>query len=759
MSLGGVPFEGTEWDRDPDDIFGNVASDGVPTNGVRYMPSVVMREYPYGTIQSIDGTSIKGDGEGAEALNYIPVGAIFSNKPNVPGRHIVEVPNMNVADNRDAVGPSKGYKIMDVAVLSEKEIRATRLGRSDEDVFNLFGMTSDVYLGSDAQYFMRDFIPVITPIHIARFGLRVREVRTRFARFYIGTGTVTTSPNETQAIGEGTFSMEVGSPVGRGTGIEAVSNFLTSEYRYRNANSGEFWHFHNGVDIGPLARTGSRTSDEYIPPGPTSGETIPIYAIADGYVVCAAPSGAIDGYGNCVGVHHPQFSEGDRKLISFYAHLSSIESKWEATNTSTLRSGQYVAEGVSPYANPAYSPVYVRKGEILGYMGKTYGSRAKPRREFSAPLPHLHFEITSRIPSKYNPDVYYAEANRAAAAAAATTPAKRRLVADSVSPRDVRPPDPGSIYSQDPEAWFAEYADKPLRVLIKEASRAGTTPPEVTEVDFEEGGGEGPHEDEDLARSANTEEVEPDEIDEFEAATAPTPLRPVTVMDQRKQLGRWCLLQDHWFQHNVEYLNGSIVTRPAPEIRVGYRLDILERNLSFYVENVNHTYQYPDTMTTSLTVTRGQPNNPFPAYALPATPGFPGAENSRKEGSRLAQYFNVPDPVAVRNGITFRDRRDANTMATLDGRGITNELDNPANWGEAPYDFSELEADYEPGGESPGLTPADTQGTPDYGAGSTERTANLLAQIDAELGLVNAGEGEVVITGTEVDVLSELPDE
>lgn len=761
ISLGGGTRIGTDWDRTPDDIAGNMASDHSIKDGVRYMPAVVMREYPYGTIEGIDGESVRTGDEG-DPLGYVPVGAIFSNKPNEPGRHIVEVPNLHVEDNRLGEGPSYGHKIMDVAVISEKEIRSSRLGRSDEDHFNLFGMTSDMFQGSEAKYFMRDFIPIITPIHIARFGVRVREVRTRFARFRGGTGEPTVTPPETPAeSSEETFSQEVGSPVGRGEGLEDVSNFLTSEYKYRKANGGgQFWHFHNGVDIGPLFQTASRTGDEYVPGGTSfTGETIPLYAIADGYVICAAPTGKINGYGNCVGIHHPQFDEGSKKLVSFYAHMHSIESKFEATNPQARARGNFVAEGFAPYANPTYNPTYVRKGELIGYMGKTFGTTGNPRRTFSASLPHLHFEITSRIPSKFNPDVYYSEEARQAALSAADTAYKRGLVANSVSPSTTLPPDPGSRYSQDPEAWFASKGSS-LRELIEEAGEAH--PAEIDDVEAEEGGGEGPEEDEDFNRTAESEGLEPDDADGL-GATAPPTERPVTVTDQRRQLGRWCLLQDHWFQHNLEYLNGSVVMRPAPEIRVGYRLDILERNLSSYVETVGHTWTYPDAMTTSLTVTRGQPNNPFPAYALPPTAGFPGAENARREKSRLAAYFTVPDPVAVRNHVNIREQRKANS-STLNGRSVTNDVDNPNNWGIEPYDFSELESDYEPGEPAPGLLPANTQRPPILpelvsaildGTVANEAAINsILEGLDEDLDLEDPSTG-MVITGTEVDILND----
>ena len=67
------------------------------------------------------------------------------------------------------------------------------------------------------------------------------------------------------------------------------------------------------------------------------------------------------------------------------------------------------------------------------------------------------------------------------------------------------------------------------------------------------------------------------------------------------------MLECHVFLHNYEYLSGSMTIRGRPDIRVGYRLDVMERNESYYVESVAHTWAIGTPMTTTLTLTRGQP--------------------------------------------------------------------------------------------------------------------------------------------------------
>jgi hypothetical protein len=128
----------------------------------------------------------------------------------------------------------------------------------------------------------------------------------------------------------------------------------------------------------------------------------------------------------------------------------------------------------------------------------------------------------------------------------------------------------------------------------------------------------------------------------------------VDSINNRRLLVRWALIVDHWFQHNLEYLTGTFSTRAFPEIRVGYRLDIKERNESYYVEGVNHSWSYPNAMQSTFTVSRGQRNNPFPIHVLPGSEHFGGMRG--KTGSRLAEFFHVMDTSATERATG--DRKD-----------------------------------------------------------------------------------------------------
>ena len=133
-------------------------------------------------------------------------------------------------------------------------------------------------------------------------------------------------------------------------------------------------------------------------------------------------------------------------------------------------------------------------------------------------------------------------------------------------------------------------------------------------------------------------------------------VNPATEQTLRNMV-RWLLLLDHWEQHKIEYLTGEIKLRAFPELRVGYRLDWLERKESYYVESVSHSWAYGKEMVTSVQVSRGQRNDPFLSYIPPASARLSIGENSVEGGDRghrgrLATFFDVLNTPA-----TYRSTR------------------------------------------------------------------------------------------------------
>ena len=146
----------------------------------------------------------------------------------------------------------------------------------------------------------------------------------------------------------------------------------------------------------------------------------------------------------------------------------------------------------------------------------------------------------------------------------------------------------------------------------------------------------------------------------------------------RQKLARWALMMDHWYQHNIEYLNGSITTRFRPEIRVGYRLDVVERNESYYTESVNQRWVYPGLCTTTLTLSRGQRNDPFPVYIKPQLKTFKG---DRQSTGRLAHFFKQRDPLAtqraIANYLSFPSEELADLVQLDNDPKLKNLIDDP----------------------------------------------------------------------------------
>jgi hypothetical protein len=139
---------------------------------------------------------------------------------------------------------------------------------------------------------------------------------------------------------------------------------------------------------------------------------------------------------------------------------------------------------------------------------------------------------------------------------------------------------------------------------------------------------------------------------------------------------RWAFMLDHWYQHNQEYLNGTMTLRGLPEIRVGYRLDVKERSESYYVENVSLRWGYTtNALMTTIQVTRGQRNDPFPVYVYPSSPGFSG--DRKTNDSRLAKYFPTKNPSAVASSQYFTETERSRSL--MPDAEDTNTADDPNN--------------------------------------------------------------------------------
>jgi murein DD-endopeptidase MepM/ murein hydrolase activator NlpD len=644
-------MSGANWDRSSDEINGNNADLVNNTSGIRYMPSVIMREYPYSTVTRVDATGVSLTLRSADGtvgnLGKLFFGGVFSNRPNEPGRHLVSSDILNLEERALGLQPAdRTYKHIDVAVISENEIRQSRLGRSDQEHFNLFEMFSDDVIGSDARYFMFDFLPIITPIHIMRHGLRTRTASTRFIRYPPAAATAarpqTEAPEEEVAAEEvieaaepiENLSEQLGSPIVPGAGV-GFHNADHQRYGYRDLNGRTQWNFHNGIDIsgpGPSSIDVNRSVEET---GDVVGPT-DVIAIADGLIVGSAPPGTpgVSRYGNVVVIYHQQFSTPDQKVFSFYAHLAHRDHSTGNINNIATKEASFNST-YTGHGDENWPVQPIRKGQKIGSVGRTRGSVTNPQQLFFNSGDHLHFEIDHRIPS--------GGGRRGAPEA----------IPYSEIPQGTRPrPEANNPYSSDPVEWFTERGADLLALI------GGREPVEFEGATDTSEDGPGPP----SRITEDTPESENEEQQAISAGSTQLFRGSADSIDARQQLGRWSLLQDHWYQHNLEYLSGQLVMRGAPEIRVGYRLDIKERNASFYVQSVTHNWQFPNEMQTTLQVNRGQPNNPYPAYALPPLEGFGAPFDARRARSRLAHYFIVPDPIAIRRAIALRSNSADSAM-------------------------------------------------------------------------------------------------
>jgi len=652
------PVEGA-YARIADDKSGNIDEDGAAPPGITYIPALVMREYPFSTIEGLDLTDVelelRSTGDTADYIGPLFFGSLFDNKPNTAGRHVIEHDNINIADKAEGRSTVKGRKHLDVAVISETEVQRTVLGRSDNDHFNLFEFWSDDVLGSDNKFYMKDMLPIITPIHIIRNGIRVHTVTTRAARFSVDAISKTKPPTEhpstdpaPTALPEATV---VQSPIfpADPTYVRYYNSSEQAAWGYRpkpatfstDQGSGpQAWVFHQGIDITkrPLANVGVPAQVGWYDP-------IPVRAIADGWVVASFPDGCSDGYGNCVVVKHDLTIPGGTEIgirYSVYAHLDSRAVGANPKVPKAKSKSKFASKECPGVSGGMQTPQFIERGTVVGYMGNT-GFTAKKNSRF-----HLHFEICRDWPPRND----------------AVTP---RIPFTTTPQGDPKPPAPAGFDETGESTFIMEQADQNgcdpfqffqlfginLQTFLNSAQPVED--PGEGEPDTSDEGGNTPEElgnypkTDVIATTGATMATESDPKPSTEAKHV------VDGSDSRKQIIRWALMQDHWYQHNLEYLSGTVQMRGAPEIRVGYRLDMHERRMSYYVEGVNHSWKFPNNMSSTLRVTRGQPNNPFPIYVYPAYEQMTATKTQRRTGkSRLATYFVTPDPVAIRRSIFLR---------------------------------------------------------------------------------------------------------
>lgn len=689
---------GTDWSTETDELGGNVGENGAP-NGVRYVPAVVMREYPFSTIDYLDAsqarmslpisslsaTSVPST-QSFQTYGILYFGAIYSNRPNTPGRHIVSIPNINVQDRMGASVPanSVGKKHLDVAVISESEIERMKLGRSDTDVVNIQIINALQYNNNSNSFIMKDLNPLVTPIQIMRHGIRVRQQSTLYARVD-GLSTTATGPQslptqqaaQTQAAASQPQARQAPAPVRSGaigSPIQGRGGFGSS-YGFRKFTRSTHWDYHHGVDIAPN-------------PNGSAGIGQPITAIMDGELVLSAPDGVWDGYGCIIVLKHAGQAPGGKDLFSVYAHLG-VPARFPnntPVTSSTPGGGPRDGRAIgldqmsrtkkasysrSLKSDGTYAPQNsnVTKGQVIGYMGWTGMQRPSGC--------HLHFETT------YNPGngLWPTRADPRAAAVDGTIP--------------VSQPEPpgftyGTVRSLDPVIYFQQKGmnlQKSIRTGVFSPYGGSVTVPveedEGDTVETEEEssnmGGPGTQDQASATQAAGVPNQATQAATQAAAGQAVTTPGGVDNIHSRQVMARFLLLQDHWYQHNAEYLSGDITLRGAPEIRVGYRVDIKERNMSLYVEAVNHTWQFGNKMSTTLSVTRGQPNNPYPAYILPRMQGLSGGPQQRLNDSRLGDYFIIPDPLAIKRGRFIRkDVSNTGSYAPYQSPG-TNEIDESAD--------------------------------------------------------------------------------
>ncbi len=695
--LSRVPYS-----RTPDEIEGNLSEVDGEQNGIKYIPAVVMREYPFSTIDGLQineaeilggapATFLRTEEQREQARQTVAAsdtfviwfGEIFQDEPNVPGRHIVTVPNISIGDTRpntaDAtVFPMPGVKHLDVAVISDQEITNTTWGRSDNDHFNLMEFYSDALLGTDQRFYMHDLLPLFTPIHIMRNGLRVRSLTTRFARFSIDVADRNRpQPSAEQRETAAAAEAEVSPPTeedatareearrntrrNRRLSRLRVTGDFQANGRYGNA-PGALLRAKEGVQRipyvprtrnGPHANSGVSTAVGTDVAGSRSDN------VRNRFLSAGAPANIANFYADAAGqtsITNPDGSVTERRDgLRGQAALDYILAVSEPATASTPNfrrirgTNRAVPESLTMSAavvDALFNAAFERCRNVARIRLTGQGINRSTRA--SDPITDAQFAALHPFVQEFLIDMCFG--------GRLISGTRLNQLADIVRED---PTDPIAMLVQ-----FKRFVRNIPQRLQRPAGRRLRLDWLNTRIV-------------DLAVDATVAEEEDEEIEERASLADQRPPSTTSTGVQvdttlvRRQIVRWALLNDHWYQHNLEYLNGRIEMRGAPEIRVGYRLDLYDRDMSFYVETVNHSWAYPGRMLTALGVTRGQHNNPFPVYVLPPIDVYEPTDAQRKlPGSRLAQFFVVPDPVAVRRGIVLRRPREEHVINQENALGI-----------------------------------------------------------------------------------------
>jgi hypothetical protein len=131
---------------------------------------------------------------------------------------------------------------------------------------------------------------------------------------------------------------------------------------------------------------------------------------------------------------------------------------------------------------------------------------------------------------------------------------------------------------------------------------------------------------------------------------------------------RWAVMLDMWEQHNHEFLAGDIAVRGMPGVRVGYRVDRKELDLSFYVQTVSHTWEYPGALATRITVSRGQPlSNKKTLKYYPPESNISPNNQTRQE---LGRIFKSTPPSRRHPGTLIGLKQDIDDLKPSKGKGV-----------------------------------------------------------------------------------------
>lgn len=164
---------------------------GLNAGGVKYRPAMVMREYPFSTVDGIDisAAGLSAPPSISEPF-FVKFATIFNSYPNLTGRHICydseALPLKYRNSKKDFKFDVRCLRHLDVVTIRNVDVDNYVTGRGDQECVNLSWVYPQGGEQQNTEYIIPGIQPIVNHVNIFRSGLREMVTRSPFANIVDG---------------------------------------------------------------------------------------------------------------------------------------------------------------------------------------------------------------------------------------------------------------------------------------------------------------------------------------------------------------------------------------------------------------------------------------------------------------------------------------------------------------------------------------------------------------------------------------------